>query len=137
FGDLTAGQVMMPRVRIVGIPVGAPPSELRALLGRSPHTRYPIFEGDLDHILGFVHIKDLLGLLMKDESISRSHARPVPLVPETAPLDSVLSTMRRGRGRMGVVIDQEGGGAGGRGRAGALVRGGGVSEACQTDPAEY
>ena len=71
FGDLTAGQVMMPRVRTVGIPLGASPEEVRELLGRSPHTRYPIFVGDFDHILGFVHIKDLLRLLMQNESIGR------------------------------------------------------------------
>ena len=41
FGDLTAGEVMVPRVRITGIPVGSTPDGLRALLGRSPHTRYP------------------------------------------------------------------------------------------------
>jgi magnesium and cobalt exporter, CNNM family len=112
FGDLTAGQVMMPRVRTVGIPLGASPEEVRELLGRSPHTRYPIFVGDFDHILGFVHIKDLLRLLIQNESIGRDHARPVPLVPETAPLDAVLSTMRRERTQMAIVIDEHGGTAG-------------------------
>src|SRR5215472_13708093 len=43
FGDLNAGQVMVPRVRVVGIPVGAPPDAIRALVSRHRHTRYPVF----------------------------------------------------------------------------------------------
>ena len=65
FGDLTAGEVMVPRVRITGIPLGTTPEQIRELLGRTPHTRYPIYEGDLDHIVGMVHIKDLLRLLLQ------------------------------------------------------------------------
>ena len=60
FGGLTAGEVMVPRVRLAGIPLGTTPEQIRDLLGRTPHTRYPIYERDLDHILGMVHIKDLL-----------------------------------------------------------------------------
>ena len=112
FGDLTASEVMVPRVRVVGIPLGTTPGQIRELLGRAPHTRYPIYEGDLDHIIGMVHIKDLLRVLLRDESIRRTHARPLPMVPETAPLDSVLSTMRRERTQMVIVLDEHGGTAG-------------------------
>ncbi len=112
FGDLTADEAMVPRVRIAGIPVGTTPDGIRAELGRSPHTRYPIFEGDLDHILGMVHVKDLLRVLLRNETIAARHARPVPLVPETAGLDDVLTTMRRERTQMAIVIDEHGGTAG-------------------------
>ena len=112
FGDLTAGQVMVPRVRISGIEVGTTPAELRALLGRSPHTRYPVYEQDLDHILGMIHIKDVLGLLLHEETVTAAHARPLPLMPETAELDDVLDTMRRERTQMVVVLDEHGGTAG-------------------------
>lgn len=112
FGDLTAGEIMVPRVRVSGIRLGTTPAQIRDLLGRSPHTRYPIYEGDLDHILGMVHIKDLLGVLLRNEVIGRAHARPLPLVPETAELDSVLSTMRRERTQMVIVLDEHGGTAG-------------------------
>ena len=112
FGDLTAGEVMVPRVRVVGIPLGTNPDQIRDLLGRTPHTRYPIYERDLDHIIGMVHIKDLLRVLLRNESIRRAHARPLPLVPETAPLDSLLSTMRRERTQMVIVLDEHGGTAG-------------------------
>ena len=112
FGDLTADQVMVPRVRISGIEVGTAPGEIRDVLGRSPHTRYPIFEKDLDHILGMIHIKDLLRILLNDETIAARHARPLPLMPETAELDDVLDTMRRERTQMVVVLDEHGGTAG-------------------------
>nr|MDP9324030.1 hemolysin family protein [Acidobacteriota bacterium] len=112
FGDLTAGEAMVPRVRVVGIPLGTTPDEIRQLLGMAPHTRYPVYEGDLDHIIGMVHIKDLLRVLLRGESIRRTHARPLPLVPETAPLDSVLSTMRRERTQMVIVLDEHGGTSG-------------------------
>jgi CBS domain containing-hemolysin-like protein len=112
FGDRTAGEVMVPRVRVTGLPVGTTPAQVRELLGRSPHTRYPVYEGDLDHILGMVHIKDLLGVLLRNEAIARTHVRPLPLVPETAELDSVLSTMRRERTQMLIVLDEHGGTAG-------------------------
>jgi CBS domain containing-hemolysin-like protein len=59
-----------------------------------------------------VHIKDLLRLLLGNESVTRIHARPLPLVPETVPLDAVLSTMRRERTQMVIVIDEHGGTSG-------------------------
>ncbi len=112
FGDLTADQVMVPRVRVTGIPLGSPPEKLREILQRSPHTRYPIYEGDLDHIVGMTHIKDLLRVLMSGRPIQASDTRPLPLVPETAPLDAVLATMRARRTQMAVVLDEHGGTAG-------------------------
>jgi CBS domain containing-hemolysin-like protein len=112
FGDLTAGQVMVPRVRVLGIELGTTAEEIRAMLGESAHTRYPVFEEDLDHIHGMVHIKDLLRLLTANETLRATHARPMPLIPETAPLDTVLATMRRERTQMAVVIDEHGGTSG-------------------------
>ena len=112
FGDLTAGEVMVPRVRVSGITLGLPPDGIRTLLKETPHTRYPVYEKDLDHIVGMVHIKDLLGLLVGDEALQEAHVRPLPLVPETAPLDRVLAAMRRERTQMVVVIDEHGGTAG-------------------------
>lgn len=112
FGDLTADQVMVPRVRISGIEIGATPPEIRALLSTSAHTRYPIYEKDLDHIVGMIHIKDILRLLLNEETIGAGHARPLPLMPETAELDDVLDTMRRERTQMVVVLDEHGGTAG-------------------------
>jgi CBS domain containing-hemolysin-like protein len=112
FGDLTVGQVMVPRVRIIGIPVGTAPDAIREILANPAHTRYPVYEKDLDHIVGMVHIKDLLRLLLNNEPIVVPEARALPVVPETAPLDAVLTVMRRERTQMAVVIDEHGGTAG-------------------------
>ena len=112
FGELTAGEVMVPRVKISGIPVGAEPHELRTSLGGAPHTRYPIYERDLDHIVGMYHIKDLLRLLLNGQTVTASGSRSTPMVPETALLDDVLATMRRERAQLAVVIDEFGGTSG-------------------------
>lgn len=112
FGDLTAGEAMVPRVRITGLELGSTPDDVREALATSRHTRYPIYDGDLDHITGVIHIKNLLRVLMLNETISTTHARPVPVVPETAPLDAVLALMRRERTQMVIVIDEHGGTAG-------------------------
>ena len=103
---------MVPRVRITGIPVGAGPDDLRKILGTEPRTRYPIYEGDLDHIAGTYHIKDLLRLLLNEQPVTAAGARPAPVVPETALLDAVLATMRRERAQFAVVIDEHGGTSG-------------------------
>jgi CBS domain containing-hemolysin-like protein len=112
FANLTAGEVMVPRVRITGIPLGTSPSRVREMLGSAPHTRYPVIEQDLDHIVGMIHIKDLLRLLLRNEAIGQAHARPLPLLPETAALDTVLAAMRRERTQMVIVIDEHGGTSG-------------------------
>jgi CBS domain containing-hemolysin-like protein len=112
FGDLTASQVMVPRVRVVGIPVGLEPVDVRRTVVAHRHTRYPIYDGDLDNIVGMLHAKDLLRRLINDESIARAHVRRIPVVPETASLDAVLTELQNARAHMAVVIDEHGGTAG-------------------------
>ena len=112
FGELTAGEVMVPRVRITGIPVGAGPVEVKRVIGQTPRTRYPIYEGSLDNIVGTYHIKDLLRLLLNNSSVTAEGARSAPVVPETALLDAVLATMRGARAQFAIVIDEHGGTSG-------------------------
>ena len=112
FGDLTAGQVMVPRVHLVSIRVGTTADELRDIVRTRPHTRFPVHTGDADDIVGSVHIKDLLRHVVSNQPVSRSDARPVPYIPATMPLDEVLAAMRRGRAQMAVVMDEHGGTAG-------------------------
>ncbi len=110
FGDLTAGEVMVPRVRVVGIPLGATPEMLRTVLRTAPHTRYPVFEGTLDHIVGMVHVREFIS--NGDETLSRESLRTVPFIPETASVDQILSAMREMKVQMAVVMDEHGGTAG-------------------------
>jgi len=112
FGDLQAGDAMVPRVHVNGIPVGAGPAELRAILLTSPHTRYPVYGGDLDHIEGVVHIKDLLRLLREERPLGKQDIRPTAHLPETIELDGVLEAMRETRTQLVVVLDEHGGTAG-------------------------
>ena len=112
FGDLTAGEVMIPRVHVVGIPAGATADEMLDILRSSPHTRYPVYEGSLDHITGVVHIKDILRRMPNRRALRPSEVREVPYIPETAEMDTVLAAMRRVNSQMAVVMDEHGGTAG-------------------------
>jgi len=112
FGEKTAGEVMVPRVRIAGIPVGMAASRVEELLRRVPKARYPVYEGNLDHIVGVIHVKDLLRLMVAGAPVTPADARPMPAIPETLLLDEVLAAMRRERTHMALVVDEHGGVAG-------------------------
>ena len=112
FDALTASQAMVPRVRVVGLPVGATPDVIRRTVATHRHTRYPIYHGDLDHVVGMLHAKDLLRRLLLEEPIVASDVRRLPVVPETMVLDDVLTEMQRAGAHLAVVIDEHGGTAG-------------------------
>ena len=112
FGDLTAGEVMVPRVLLTGIPVGTQPDQLREIVRTHAHTRYPVYVGDLDNIVGSLHIKQILRHLVANQPVTARDARRLPYVPGPALLDEVLAAMRRQRAQMAVVMDQHGGTAG-------------------------
>jgi len=113
FGRLTAREVMVPRVRVTGLPLGATPEQIKELLRHAPHTRYPVYEGSLDRVVGMVHVKDVLRRLRPDgPPLGRPWVRRVPFVPETATVDDVLETLRIWRSQLAVVMDEHGGTAG-------------------------
>jgi CBS domain containing-hemolysin-like protein len=112
FAHLSAGEVMVPRVRVNGLRVGMPFDEVVRVVRRHPHTRYPVYRGDLDHILGMVHIKDLFRRLRNRRAVHEHDAREVPFVPETATIDEVMAALRAARTQLAVVMDEHGGTAG-------------------------
>jgi CBS domain containing-hemolysin-like protein len=113
FEDLPVRKVMVPRNSVIGIPVDAGPEEVLALLKRTAHTRYPVFQGDLDQIIGFVHVKQLLGVLRPGLSLDlRALARAVPMVPEAARARRVLRRFREEQVHLAVVVDEHGGTSG-------------------------
>ena len=109
FGQLTAREAMIPRVQILGIETGASLAEVGRVVRAAPHTRYPVYSHDLDHIVGTIHIKDLVRRLSEGRPFRQSDVRPIPYVPGSATLDSVLETLRRTRSQMAVVMDEHGG----------------------------
>lgn len=112
FGDLTAGEVMVPRVHVRGIPLGADAAELRAALERHPHTRYPVYDGSLDQIVGMLHVKDIVRAVPGAGPLTVSQVRTVPFVPESSGVEQVLAAMRQASAQLVVVMDEHGGTAG-------------------------
>lgn len=112
FGDLTAYEVMVPRVHVTGIPLGATRAEVLDLLVEDPHTRYPVYDTTIDSVVGLLHVKDMLRRLGEDDVVTAAAVRPVPFVPETATTEEVLAAMHRTRSQLAVVMDEHGGTAG-------------------------
>ncbi len=112
FSELTAREVMVPRTRVSALPLGAEHTRVAEVLRAHRHTRYPVYDGGLDDIVGVVHVKDLLARLPGGGTLDRSLVREVPFVPATEPLDRVLAVVRRTRSHLAVVMDEHGGTAG-------------------------
>jgi putative hemolysin len=113
FRDLTAGDVMVPRSRIVALPRDAPPEELKRLLLEEGRARMPVYDGSLDEIVGYVMAKDLAAMAWEKHLIVLDDlVRPVLFVPATARAVHVLREMQRRRTQIAVVVDEHGGVAG-------------------------
>jgi CBS domain containing-hemolysin-like protein len=114
FADLTAGQVMIPRTELVAVAAETPLRELIVQIAQGRHTRLPVYRGDLDDVLGMLHVTDVLRALAAgdDQVIAGALAREVLTVPETLTADDLLAEMRRRRAREALVIDEYGGTAG-------------------------
>jgi CBS domain containing-hemolysin-like protein len=108
----TAGEIMVPRVRITGLPLNVSILQLREVLARTGHTRYPIYEQSLDSIIGVIHVKDLVPSLLSEQPLSGELVRTLPFVPETMAIDDVVTAMRTAEVQMAVVMDEHGGTAG-------------------------
>jgi CBS domain containing-hemolysin-like protein len=109
FGHLTAGEVMVPRTRLAALSLGSGVDDVRGIITASRHTRYPVHDGDLDRIIGVVHVKELLQELPARGRLEAELVREIPFVPATDPLDRVLAVMRRAQAHMAVVMDEHGG----------------------------
>jgi CBS domain containing-hemolysin-like protein len=114
FADLTAGQIMVPRTELVAIAIGTPREALIDQVANAQHTRLPVYEKDLDHIAGMLHVIDLVKALARpDAAIDvAALARETLTVPETLNASDLLAEMRRRRVREALVIDEYGGTAG-------------------------
>lgn len=111
-GALTAEDVMVPRVRVDGVRLGATHEEVAALLRERAHTRYPVYREDLDDIVGVVHVRELASLVLAGTALAEAAVRAVPFVPSSTPLESVVKRMRDQQVQFAVVLDEHGGTAG-------------------------
>ena len=107
YRDREVGSVMVGREAVVAVDDSAGPPAVEALVNETGHTRIPVYRGDLDHVLGFVHAKDLLRVEPSDRArpISPDLIRTIPVVRETAKLGAVLGRMRRSRTHFALVVD--------------------------------
>jgi CBS domain containing-hemolysin-like protein len=113
FSDLTAKQVMIPRTDMACIPSDINFDELNKLAAESQYTRYPVYEENLDHITGIIHVKDLYSILLNNEEFSvEKLLRPVFLVPETITMDNLLREFQKRQSQIAIVIDEFGGTSG-------------------------
>lgn len=113
FTETTAGQVMVPRSRIVGLDVGMTVDDLLDRVMEEGYSRLPVFKGSIDDIVGIVYAKDLLTLMHhKDLIIIQDILHPAYVVTEDVKLKKLLSDMQQRRVHMAIVLDEFGGTAG-------------------------
>lgn len=114
FGDKTVREVMTPRPRIVAIDAGNAIEDLRQLVIHEQYSRIPVYEQDIDHIIGFVHVRDMFELddAERETAKIRDLIRTIHRVPETKPVDDLLREMQEDGTHMSVVIDEYGNTAG-------------------------
>jgi CBS domain containing-hemolysin-like protein len=124
FGEHRASRVMTPRTELHAVPVTIDLDELTREAAEGRHSRLVVYEGDLDHILGVVHAKDVLRTLATRLHVAtgdgaalppfevRQILRTVPFFPESLPLDELMAEMRRQGAQVAVMVDEFGGTAG-------------------------
>jgi CBS domain containing-hemolysin-like protein len=103
-----ARQIMLPRQDVIYLSTDRLLAENLRIARRSGHTRFPLCDGDLDHVLGLIHIKDIFHRERPLTSLTEV-AREIAFVPETLELDRLLKRMRTERFHLAAVIDEYGG----------------------------
>jgi putative hemolysin len=111
FADKEVADVMVPRPEVVALSIDLPPEECFAAMIESPYTRYPVYKGNLDEIVGVLHVRDLFQA-MYERGLADVHVdqiiRPAYIVPETKDLAALLAEFRRTNQHMAIVVDEYG-----------------------------
>jgi CBS domain containing-hemolysin-like protein len=113
FGDKVVREVMTPRPNIVAIGADATLEALRRLVIHEQYSRIPVYEQNIDQVIGFVHVRDMFELEQnqRDRPV-RELARPIPFVPETKPVNDLMRHMQQENTHMVMVVDEYGNTAG-------------------------
>jgi magnesium and cobalt exporter, CNNM family len=114
FGDKVVREVMTPRPNIVAISADSTLEELRQIVINEQYSRIPVYEQNIDRIIGFVHVRDMFELEEEERSqrTVRELIRPVPFVPETKPVNDLMRQMQAEGTHMVIVVDEYGNTAG-------------------------
>ena len=111
FADKEVSDVMVPRPEVVALSIELPPEEALQAVLDSPYTRYPVYRGSLDEIVGVLHVRDLIEAMHERGIASVSVedlVRPAYMVPETKDLAALLTEFRRTNQHMAIVINEYG-----------------------------
>jgi CBS domain containing-hemolysin-like protein len=112
FNELTAKNVMTPRLEIVSIPSNASVNDIIKIAQEEGYTRYPVYNEDIDNIVGILIIYDLVKQSSTSELKASDFTREALFIPETMDVNSILKEMQKERKSMAIVIDSFGGTAG-------------------------
>ncbi|GAH75733.1 unnamed protein product, partial [marine sediment metagenome] len=116
FGDRPVHEVMVPRPEVVSIEQGSTVADFLALYAESPLSRFPVYQENMDNVVGILSIKDVLMALAKgtidNQSVIDDLIRPSYFTPETKRINQLFTEMRDNNYRMAVVVDEYGGTAG-------------------------
>jgi putative hemolysin len=109
--DITVGEVAVPRTQMATLPVETAAGDALRFAVAARHSRIPVYEQDIDHMLGFVHIKDLFRLhhATAGQGVIRQIVRKASFTPETSPLKEVWNQLRREENYLAIVVDEFGG----------------------------
>jgi CBS domain containing-hemolysin-like protein len=110
FGDRTVSDIMVPRTETAFLSTSSTVSEAIAEIEETNHTRYPVFEEDVDNIVGYVHVKDLYRA--PRTGTLRRLLRPIGFIAETANIEVALQRFQSTRNPLAAVVDEHGGTAG-------------------------
>jgi magnesium and cobalt transporter len=111
--EMQARDIMIPRAQMDMIDVAESPDKFVPLVIQTNHSRFPVFEGDRDHVSGILLAKDLLRYYAGEEEFNvRDMLRPVVFIPESKRLNVLLKDFRANRNHMAIVVDEYGGVAG-------------------------
>jgi CBS domain containing-hemolysin-like protein len=114
-GEMVVRQVMVPRTEIVAVEADTPLEEIINLVSQSTYTKFPVYEDNLDQILGIVHVKDLLQAMKSPDChncTARTLVRETIFVPENLQVDILLQRFRSAHQHIAIILDEYGGTAG-------------------------
>ena len=113
FSELSVNQIMLPRPDMVCISLNSSTEELHKIIIENKYTRYPVYDGDLDHIAGVLHIKDIYPQIIAGKDIDiKSLLREVYYIPETMAVEKLALEFQQRHIQMAIVVDEFGGTSG-------------------------